>query len=245
MKAIVILSGKGGVGKSTVSINASSKVVNSLPIGYDSTQNFNFINEKRKLLEEKIPNIKKSSFIQSSYKQVNDKTEKIEHIDILNDVLSAVEKKEQKLGEEIIAFFDMGGYETTMHNKMLSLAETIIIPSGFDELDLQYLETVSNTLKSLSKDLGREVQANVLASRIHYKSTKTGKGFKRLEEEVAKFDNLFLLDTIIFERKDYRTAMNNGCSVFEYPQTKGSKATREMTALLNELELPLKHNGDI
>ena len=253
--SIALTSGKGGVGKSTAARQFSSIIEDALLIAHDSTANFSFINKFRTKIAEqkKITPVQASIFESFERKKKDDGS--IEIINNFETYYNFINNNNAN------AIYDLGGYDSIDHRVIYSIVDHILIPTGLAEIDLQNLETMDDTLKetskkvtdtkikSLKKKLNRELtqdeleQANtkligkVFACRIHPSTTKSGKRFLNLIKKVAQYEHLELLDSVIYERADYVKASNIGFSILELPQTKHSKAAREIKALANEINI--------
>ncbi|WP_224055126.1 division plane positioning ATPase MipZ [Vibrio penaeicida] len=253
--SLAVGSPKGGVGKSTAAQQLASIIKGSFLIAHDSTSNFSFINKVRAEWAEKknIKPVKAPIF--ESFERKKNEDGSIEIMDNFETYNNFIQEN------KVSAVYDLGGYDSPDHRFIYSIVDHIIIPIGLSEYDLQSLETMNDTLiqasktatqikiKLLEKELHRELtkeeakQADtklvgkVLACRIHPNSTKTSPRFLNLVERVAEFDHLELLDSVIYELSDYVKASNKGFSVLELPQTKHSRAARDVKALASELNL--------
>ncbi|PMH40127.1 hypothetical protein BCU69_16660 [Vibrio cyclitrophicus] len=229
--SVAICSGKGGVGKSTASQQINSIIKDSIMIAHDSTSNFSFINKIRTKIAEAKKILPVEASIFESFERKIKEDGSIEVVNNFETYFNFIQEN------NVNAVYDLGGYDSPDHRVIYSIVDHIIIPTGLSEIDLQSLETMNETLKQVSKTANKKVTGKVLACRIHHKTTKTSPRFLNLVERVEALDHLELLDSVIYERADYVKASNKGFAVLELPQTKSSRAARDVKALASELNL--------
>ncbi|WP_373942884.1 hypothetical protein L0991_03715 [Vibrio chagasii] len=232
--SIALTNGKGGVGKSTAAEQINSSIQDSLMISHDSTSNLSYKNQNRIIVAEK-KNIepKQASIFESFERKLKDDGS-IEVINNFETYFNFIQKNNAN------AVYDLGGYDSADHRVIYSIVDHILIPTGLSEIDLQSLETMNETLKQVSQQTNKKIVGKVFACRIHHRTSKSSPRFINLIKRVDSFEYLELLDSVIYERADYVKASDLGFSVLELPQTKHSRAAREIKALVNELNISTK-----
>jgi len=227
---ITIYNGKGGVSKTTLSLNILLGIKNSVLACHDVTANFNFINRNRKetYLKQPISPEEMDLIIPDS--------------DELFTECLGMKFEQTEQGEDYNIIMDLGGFDTTQHRKALAASDIIIIPTNLDVIETQSLEKVAETLDDISKSLKREIKAFVLPTRVKTGTKRIKKNerslYQDLIDEVDKYPCFSLMDSTMHEIKDYKHAVSQGCSVLELSKYSGGRAARETRNIIKELNIP-------
>ena len=160
---------------------------------------------------------------QSAFKWANQRDD-IECITIHSDLL---EKLEQLDKEYEYILIDVAGRDSTIFREALLVSDTLIVPTQPSLLDLQVLDYMQEKVKT-AKQTNENLKAYVLINRAAVRTTE----LKDAREFIAEFDQFILLQTVLFERIQFRDAIVESKSVTEM---NASKAKDELNQLIIEL----------
>lgn len=197
---------KGGVGKSTISTNLAV-ALDAILIDIDPQQHSVKWNLLRKL---------KGHTPLTSY-SVNDPAE-------LRKILKENSKRN--------IVIDTGGYDSGMNRIAVIAADIVITPAAPSQADIFGLQEYEKIIKTISEDDAKQViQTNILINNADIRSKRDVRNMQKFVREHKIYFNL--LDTIIHNRKDYKTAYGEGLGVFELDPS--GKAADEIRQLIKEI----------
>lgn len=127
---------------------------------------------------------------------------------------------------------DIPGRDSPESRSSLLAADICLVPVKASQADIATLPTMDNII-SLSKRYNANLKAYVLISIAPTNPTITEIALAK--KHILDYDNMQLLDTVIFDRKTYRDSLADGLSVLEV----NSKSNSEISAK-NEINLLLK-----
>lgn len=153
-------------------------------------------------------------------KQRND----IECIGVHSDILTKLEEIDSKYDYILI---DVAGRDSTIFREALLVSNTVIVPTQPSLLDLDVLEYMQEKIATARK-INSDLDAYVLINRVSPRSNELADAIDFIKE----FDELKLLKTVLFERKQFRDAILESKSVTEM---NASKAKDELNSLIIEL----------
>lgn len=209
-KVICIACGKGGVGKSTTSINlavglSARHAVELLDLDYQKTATI--FNQLR---------------IDEGHEPLAVKT-----ADSETQVKNAIKKCKGLL------IIDTGAFDTPTNRRAMLMADMVITPMSDSIVDLYGLMMYEKVIREL-KEANKNFKVYILPNKIEPRNND----LTEITEVVKKHKaNFTLLKSIIFNRKDYRNAFENGLGITEL---KKATAGEEFTKLIKEIEKCLK-----
>ncbi len=148
----------------------------------------------------------------------------IECIAIHSDLLTKLEEIDSKYDYILI---DVAGRDSTIFREALLVSNTVIVPTQPSLLDLDVLEYMQEKIATARK-INSDLAAYVLINRASPRSNELADAIDFIKE----FDELKLLKTVLFERKQFRDAILESKSVTEM---NASKAKDELNQLIIEL----------
>lgn len=148
----------------------------------------------------------------------------IECIAIHSDLLTKLEEIDSKYDYILI---DVAGRDSTIFREALLVSNTVIVPTQPSLLDLDVLEYMQEKIATARK-INSDLDAYVLINRASPRSNELADAIDFIKE----FDELKLLKTVLFERKQFRDAILESKSVTEM---NASKAKDELNQLIIEL----------
>ena len=148
----------------------------------------------------------------------------IECIAIHSDILTNLEEIDSKYDYILI---DVAGRDSTIFREALLVSNTVIVPTQPSLLDLDVLEYMQEKIATARK-INSDLDAYVLINRASPRSNELADAIDFIKE----FDQLKLLKTVLFERKQFRDAILESKSVTEM---NASKAKDELNQLIIEL----------
>ena len=171
----------------------------------------------------------------------------------LKPLFSSVSKTGVSLGDEIKRMrdnfdsivVDTGGRDSKeMRKAMLSL-NVLIIPTIPSQYDVSVLDLMLD-LSSEAKELNEELLTLILVNRISpnpfwQKSLKVCVNTLMMQKKERNLSDVFLLNTVIYERQAYRKTVSNGNSLSEFCKN-GDRALEDFESFYAELLQVVKEN---
>lgn len=136
-----------------------------------------------------------------------------------------------KENENRYIVIDTGGFDSGMNRIAVLAADIVITPAAPSQPDIFGLQDYEVIIKDISLDAKQHIQTNILINRADVRCKKDIRNFRKYVHSNEEYFNL--LDTIIHDRKDYKTAYGKGLSVIEFNPT--GAAADEIRALIKEL----------
>lgn len=209
---IILVGGeKGGTGKTTIATNLAviqSMVSNDLLLidtDIQSTASF-WCSIREQYGKERIPSIQKFG------KEVRTETLSLN----------------KKYADIII---DAGGRDSVELRSALLVSDKAIVPLRPSQFDIWTIKRISD-LTDTVKEFNQKLQVCIVISQDM--TNPLVQESNEAREFIKEFDNLTLLETIIFERRAYRKAAKDGLSVVELRDL-DKKASKEMISLHKEV----------
>ncbi|HNW26642.1 MAG TPA: ParA family protein [Candidatus Gastranaerophilaceae bacterium] len=209
-KVICIACGKGGVGKSTTSINlavglSARHAVELLDLDYQKTAT---IFNRLRTDEGHEPLAVKTADSETQVKNVIKKCKGI-------------------------LIIDTGAFDTPTNRRAMLMADMVITPMSDSIVDLYGLMMYEKVIREL-KEADKNFKVYILPNKIEPRNNDMTEITAVVKKHKANFT---LLKSIIFNRKDYRNAFENGLGITEL---KKATAGEEFTKLIKEIEKCLK-----
>ena len=148
----------------------------------------------------------------------------IECIGVHSELLTKLEGIDSKYDYILI---DVAGRDSTIFLLSLLVANTLIVPTQPSLLDLDVLEYMQDKIATARK-MNSDLDAYVLINRASPRSNELPDAIDFIKD----FDQLKLLKTVLFERKQFRDAIIESKSVTEM---NSSKAKDELNKLIIEI----------
>ena len=148
----------------------------------------------------------------------------IECIGVHSELLTKLEEIDNKYDYILI---DVAGRDSTIFRESLLVANTLIVPTQPSLLDLDVLEYMQEKIATARK-INNDLDAYVLINRASPRSNELPDAIDFIKD----FDQLKLLKTVLFERKQFRDAIIESKSVTEM---NSSKAKDELNKLIIEI----------
>jgi len=132
-------------------------------------------------------------------------------------------------GKNIV--IDTGGFDSGMNRIAVMASDIVITPAAPSQADIFGLQEYEQIVKDIGEDMKQDIQTNIL---INNADTRSKRDISNLQKYVKENDTYFnLLDTIIHNRKDYKTAYGKGLGVIEFNAT--GAAAEEIKQLIKEI----------
>jgi len=217
---------KGGVGKSTIAVNLAIRCsyagLDVLLVDADPQQSASMFFQVRNdpesegnlknTAEGTVTCISKIGNIQNDVKLMSDKYD--------------------------VTIIDTGGRDSIEARTSMMVANAIIIPAVASQFDSWSLEKILKLYRE-AKMFNSNLMAFILPNKIS-PNPMIKEGAELLEflrEEVTESDEMYLLDSVVFERIAFRKVIRSGLSVFEIDDNgKENKAKLELDNLFNEID---------
>ncbi|QKU36227.1 AAA family ATPase [Campylobacter sp. RM16192] len=164
----------------------------------------------------------------------------------LKPLFSSVSKTGLGLGDEIKSMkskfdcivVDTGGRDSKEMRKAMLNSNIIIIPtlpSQYDVSVLDHMIDISNEVKTFNENLLILILVNrVSPNPFLIKELESLKEYISETKEEKNLDDIYVLNSVIYERQAYRKAVTHGKSLDEFCQ-KDDKALMDFNSFYNEL----------
>lgn len=215
---------KGGVGKSTLASNLAIRCAYSgldvLVVDADPQQSVSMffqirnspdsLGHQKNTAKGKITCISKTGNIQHDIKQLS-----------VNYDLTII---------------DTGGRDSVEARTAMLIADAIIIPAVASQFDTWSLEKILNVYRD-AKMFNQKVKAFILPNKISPNPMikESGELINFIKDVAKPEDEMYLLDTVVFERITFRKVVSDGLSVIEI-EGDGNKAKVELDNLYSEID---------
>ena len=160
---------------------------------------------------------------QSAFKWANQR-EDIKCIAVHSNLLEKLEELDNQYEYILI---DVAGRDSTIFREALLVSDTLVVPTQPSLLDLDVLSYMQEKVK-IAKQTNENLDAYIAINRASVRTKELNDAI----EFVKEFDEFKLLNTVLFERKQFRDAILESKSVTEMSS---SKAKDEMNQLIIEL----------
>ena len=160
---------------------------------------------------------------QSAFKWANQR-EDIKCIAVHSNLLEKLEELDNQYEYILI---DVAGRDSTIFREALLVSDTLVVPTQPSLLDLDVLSYMQEKVK-IAKQTNENLDAYIAINRASVRTKELNDAI----EFVKEFDEFKLLNTVLFERKQFRYAILESKSVTEMSS---SKAKDEMNQLIIEL----------
>ena len=160
---------------------------------------------------------------QSAFKWANQR-EDIVRIALHSNLLEKLEELDNQYEYILI---DVAGRDSTIFREALLVSDTLVVPTQPSLLDLDVLSYMQEKVK-IAKQTNENLDAYIAINRASVRTKELNDAI----EFVKEFDEFKLLNTVLFERKQFRDAILESKSVTEMSS---SKAKDEMNQLIIEL----------
>ncbi len=207
-KVITIAHQKGGVGKSTISLNLAVELSKKYPVSVidlDYQKSISIFNENRKDAGLKPLNIIP-----------------IENKKELMDVIDHTEG---------IVLIDSGGFDSDLNRIAILGADIVITPLSNNLIEIYGLEAFKKILIEL-REARNDLKSNILLNNVNPQATKSIQELQEYINSNKEYFNIF--KTVLRRRSDFAKSFEVGKSVVEIDKT--SKAAQEMNGLIKEIE---------
>lgn len=141
-----------------------------------------------------------------------------------SDLIGIIENSRSQYDFVII---DVGGFDSDINRTALRHSDKILIPVSDSITEVLGFKTFSAILEQIDTS----AQISIVLNNIH----PLTQNFNTIREAIAD-TNIHLLDTVVRNRKIYKTTMGNGKSVFDTQL--GMFAREEIEGVYNELKSP-------
>jgi chromosome partitioning protein len=209
-KVICIACGKGGVGKSTTAIN--------LAVGLSTRHAVEMLD----LDYQKTATIFNRLRTDEGHEPLMVKTAESE-----TQVKNIIKKCKGLL------IIDTGAFDTPTNRRAMLMADMVITPMSDSVVDLYGLMMYEKVIREL-KEADKHFKVYILPNKIEPRNNDLAEITTTVKKHKANFT---LLKSIIFNRKDYRNAFENGQGITEM---KKATAGEEFTKFIKEIEKCLK-----
>lgn len=205
-KIIVVAIPKGGVGKSTLSMNVAPEI--QPDIFYDT---------------DAIPAV-------STFNSFRPEGSRWNVIRLKNGVDSpeqfAADLLEAKDNNQTV-LVDCGGFDSAITRTAVAISDLILSPFNDDPSDTLGLQEFSQILSDISAEMGKKLTAHIVMNKVHPSRTN----FRDLDSYLTQFDNLKRLDTAIPLDKAVPAKFGEGMGVVEHLTTRHGRAGNAMRSL--------------
>ncbi|EAK9994729.1 ParA family protein [Campylobacter lari] len=223
---ISICNEKGGSGKSTLAVNLSSRLAE------DGSKVLLFDSDPQRSIEVFI-NIRNSSNLEQNFKHSFD-------ISLLKSGLkNELDKKYN------IIVIDTGGRDSREMRKAMLLSDVVIIPTIASQYDVSVLDYMLNIYKEV-KAINKNILLIILINRVSpnpflIKELNNLIDYIHEKKETNCLDDVFLLESVLYERQAYKRAVIEGKSISEFCD-KNDKALIDFEKFYQEVLQVIKNN---
>lgn len=196
---IAIAHHKGGVGKTTLSLNLAGELKPDIVIDLDMHDTLTTLNQFR---EFKLP---LSTLTPNNI------------VDVLN--------------QDKLILIDCGGYDGELIQKVIAVADVVIVPVNDEINELIGLAKFDHLLQRLSEQTKSKIDAYILPYRIH----PSTKHLTTIDNFVSKSASFKKLNSVIRTRKTFANCASHGLGVTEHKGAKYTDAAKEVRFLASEI----------
>lgn len=128
-----------------------------------------------------------------------------------------------------IVLVDVAGKDSKEMRTAMTAAHQLLVLSQASQFDLDTVGTVSQLIET-AKDFNPTLRARGLITRVSTNVFESESGDAR--DYLGDYSNIEPLQTVIYERKAYRTVVGEGKSVVEFTNPKAKAEIRELAGEL-------------
>ncbi|ECL1917632.1 ParA family protein [Campylobacter jejuni] len=222
---ISICNEKGGSGKSTLAVNLSLRLA-------EDGDNILLFDSDPQRSTDVFVNIRNDSGLKQKFKLSFD-------IDLLNNGF----KNELRKYDAII--IDTGGRDSKEMRKAMLFSDAIIIPTIASQYDVSVLDHMLNICKEV-KLINENLVMLILINRVSpnpflIKELNNLIDYIHKKKETNHLDNIFLLESVLYERQAYKRAVTEGKSICEFCD-KNDKALIDFEKFYQEVLKIMQNN---